>query len=742
MGAIRRSIGNLKRRSKSYAGFLGKMLDPLGPRFKKNLGFVGIFLLVLFLITVVVVSREMPKIEELSSFRPSETTKIYSADGMVLADLHQEENRVMVPLNKISPNLKMAVLAVEDSNFYNHFGIDVRAIFRAITIDVVKRSFSQGASTITQQLARNVFLSKKKNIMRKITEAVLAMQIEKNFSKDEILEMYLNQVYWGHNCYGVEAAALYYFGKTSAELSVGESALLAGLLRGPEYYSPYKDLARAQDRQGVVLKRMVAEKMLTREQAALVALQPVKLAKKKLEKYRAPYFTSHIVEKLITDYGQDKVYHQGLKVYTTLDYKLELIAEEVVSRFVQEGRGGVSTRNKSARANFQEAALIAVDPRTGYIKSLVGGSDFNKNQYNHCLQAQRPAGSSFKPFTYLTALAMGFSPGSVLEDAPVTYNTVAGLYSPLNFTKIYLGPLMLEEALKKSVNNIAVRLINLVGPENVIKTAEQLGIKSKLQPILSLTLGSCEVNMLEMASAYGVLANGGIRAEPILITKITDREDNILFKQQINENSVYDANLISILVGMMQKVVQYGTGTAAILPDRPVAGKTGTTDAHKDAWFIGFIPQMVVAAWVGNDDNIPMNKVTGGSYPAMMWHAFMIRATKDMPVIAFPQPKKMIQVQICKRTGLLPAAGCPGKFIVSGSFQEGYEPRTACWYKHELSRGAVENALPIVPSGWAGRNIYEELGNIYIHDRIEEEPTGSVDDEKPPDWLQEMEKIQ
>ncbi|MFC1595835.1 transglycosylase domain-containing protein [Candidatus Margulisiibacteriota bacterium] len=698
----------------------------------------GLFLtllgIMLATMTVIVVLKEMPDISELSSFLPSETTKIFSVDGKILADLHLEENRVIIPGNKISRHLKKAVLAVEDGNFYDHFGLDIKAIVRAVLVDVFHGKLSQGASTITQQLARNVFLSKRKKLIRKVTEAVLAIQIEKYYTKDEILEMYLNQVYWGHNNYGIEAGSLYYFGKSSAQLNIAESAVMAGMLKAPEYYSPFKNLERAKRRQRVVLQRMVAEKMLTKQQSAMIASQELNLTTKKKERYKAPYFTSYVVEQLVADYGQEKVYHQGLRVYTTLDYRLQNIAEEVVSKFIEIGqtRGRPPSGNPEVTRNFEEAALLSIDPRTGAIKAMVGGSDFLDNEFNHCVQAKRPPGSSFKPFNYLTALNMGFSPGSVLEDAAVTYNTIYGPYSPRNFSKKFHGSLMLQEALQRSINNIAVRLINLIGPSNVVKTAQQLGVKSTLQPVLSLTLGSSEVTMLEMASAYGVLANGGIRVEPSAITKVTDREGNILYKHEIKEKTVFDRNKINILISMMRRVVMFGTGRGSKLPDRPSAGKTGTTDDYKDAWFIGYIPQLVTAAWVGNDNNIPMDRVTGGLYPARMWRAFMIKATKDMPIIPFGKPKNMVKVEICKQTGYRAQVTCPPELTTGGLFQQGNEPEALCWFNHELPRDDEENARSIVPPGWEDRNLYEEV--------ITADETLTINMENAPAWLIEMEK--
>jgi penicillin-binding protein 1A len=704
-------------------------------------GLWALILGVIFLaLTVFVVLKSLPNVEDLATYTPNETTKIFSADGAVLADLHLEENRVTVPLKDVSDWAKEALLATEDSNFYQHFGLDFKAILRAMTIDILRGGAAQGASTLTQQLARNVFLSKQKKLVRKIAEAILAVQLERHYTKDEILEMYLNQIYWGHNCYGIEAASLMYFGKSATKLNLPESAMLVGVIRAPEYYSPYRNWDRAKGRQKVVLRRMVAEKMISKEQAKMAELWPVKLNPKKTQRYKAPYFTSWIVERLVHEYGQSKVYHEGLKVYTTLDYPSQQVAEAVVKKYVQIGRTRPEKTSKGSSFNFEEAALISLDPRTGYIKAMVGGHDFVENGYNHCIQAQRPPGSSFKPFVYLTALQQGMSPGTILEDAPVNYNTVAGMYSPTNYDKKFRGPLTLQNALKDSVNLIAVRVINLIGSESVVKTAQALGIKSPLQAVLSLALGSNEVNMLEMASAYGVIANQGVRVEPVAILKITDRDGNVLFKHTYHEEKVFDENLLAILIQMMKQVVIAGTGAAAQLPDRPVAGKTGTTDAHKDAWFIGFIPQMVTAVWVGNDNNVSMDKVTGGLYPARMWREFMVNAVKEIPPENFPAPKNLVSIRICKTTGWLPGKTCPATHLITALFQRGDEPPAPCWFDHSVSRHHPNNRRPIIPSGWQGRNEYPEVdlkGNELPVPETPEGSEGAEDPNKAPEWLQE-----
>ncbi len=597
----------------------------------------GIVGTVVFVIACVVVARSLPNVDTISTYIPAETTKIYSANDVVLAELHLEENREVIPLDDISPFIKQAVLATEDTDFYRHHGINLKGIARAAIKNTVTMSFAEGASTLTQQLARNLFLSKKKKISRKIAEVILAIQIERKYTKNEILEMYLNQVYWGHNSYGIESAAQLYFGKHARDLNLAESAMIIGLLKGPELYSPFRNYSYAKQRQRTVLNRMARLKVITQEAANAAFIEDLQLAQRRTYRYRAPYFTSYIVNHLYSTYGEDATLTAGMQVYTTLDYELQLIAESVVKSYVAKGgKPYYSTARAAENHNFSQAALMAVDPTTGYIKALQGGADYKENQFNRCTQAKRQPGSTFKPFVYIAALEKGFSPNSIVQDSAISFSTSQGVYAPSNYTRSYMGNITLRKALENSINTVAVKLNNLVGPDNVIRLARAMGITSPLQPVLSLPLGANETSMIELVTAYSVIANNGIRNDPTGIIKIQDREGAILFKHQPNPRRVLDAAIASTIVDMMKGAIRYGTGQNANLP-RPVAGKTGTTSDYKDAWFIGFVPQMVTATWVGNDDNKPMNKVTGGSIPALMWRDFMKEALKNVPPTDFVQ---------------------------------------------------------------------------------------------------------
>jgi len=596
-------------------------------------------------IASVVVAKNLPNVDTISTYIPAETTKIYSNNDIVLAELHLEENREVIPLENISPFIKQAVLATEDTDFYQHHGINIKGMFRAALKNAVTLSFSEGASTLTQQLARNLFLTKKKKISRKIAEIILALQIERKYTKNEILEMYLNQVYWGHNAYGIESAAQLYFGKHARDLNLAESAMIIGLLKGPELYSPFRNYSYAKQRQRTVLNRMAKLKVITQQQANNAFIEDLQLAQRKNFRYRAPYFTSYIVNHLYSTYGEEATLTSGMQVYTTLDYELQMLAEEVVKTYVSKSRKPYYGTNRAEENyNFSQAALMAVDPTTGYIKVLQGGADYKENQYNRCTQARRQPGSTFKPFVYIAALEKGFSPSSIVQDSPITFSTSQGPYSPANYTHTYLGNITLRKALENSINIVAVKLNNLVGPENIIRLARAMGITSPLQPVLSLPLGANEVTMMELVTAYSVIANNGLRNDPTGIIKIQDREGGILFKHQVHPKRVLDENIASNIVDMMKGAIRYGTGQNANLP-RPVAGKTGTTSDYKDAWFIGFVPQLVCATWVGNDDNTPMNKVTGGSVPALMWRDFMKEALKDIPPTDFARSG-----EVAKRT--------------------------------------------------------------------------------------------
>lgn len=635
------------------------------------LGTIGAIALSILIYTL---SKQLPDVTSISTYIPSETTKIYSADGVVLAELHKEENRILIPLEKISPIIRETVVAVEDTDFYEHHGLNFKGIARAAFRNIRAGGIVEGASTITQQLARNVFLSLRQKFKRKLAEAILAVELERNYTKDEILELYLNQVYWGHNSYGIESASQLYFGKHASDISLAESAMLVGLLKGPELFSPYRNMTLAKQRQKVVLTRMEKLGVITHEESIAAYEEELVLKGRKKLRYKAPYFSEFIVKQLKEMYGEEMVYTSGMKVYTTLNYDWQQKAEEVVETWYEYGQKPFTLQGKKyANLNYEQLAMLALEPSTGYIKVMQGGREFLDNQFNRTTQANRQPGSAFKPYVYLAGLDKGFSPGTIFQDSPVTFNTVEGPYSPLNYDLKYRGNISLRVALQKSVNVISIKLNDLVGPKNVVNVARQMEIHSPLKPILSLPLGANEVTMLELASSYGIMANAGRYVEPTGIIRIEDREGAILYEHQLREKQAFNPNKIAALVEMMRDVVRYGTGRNANLP-RPIAGKTGTTSDYKDAWFVGYVPQLVCAAWVGNDDNTPMNKVTGGWVPALMWRDLMKHALARIPAQNFPAPKGMVKRMVNWETGLLANEFSPKESVHEEKYWKGSEP--------------------------------------------------------------------
>lgn len=636
---------------------------------------VGLIGSVILGIIIFNISRKLPDVESISTYIPAETTKIISEDNVILAELHLEENRVLIPIEKISPQIQKAVVAMEDSNFYSHHGIDFKGIFRALVKDILAGAFVQGGSTLTQQLARNLFLHRQRTIIRKLAEAILAIQIERKYTKTEILEMYLNQVYWGHNAYGIESASRLYYQKPASELNLAESALLVGILTGPELYSPIRNLRGAKTRQRLVLNRMSELDIISQKEANLAYTEEIIIAQRKKFRYKAPFFTSYIIKQLIAMYGEEAAYTSGMRVRTTLNYELQQQAEKIVEKYIEYGQTPKWVRGQKVPSlNYEQAAILAIDPRTGYIKAMQGGADFQDNEFNRVTQAKRQPGSAFKPFLYLSALSKGFSPGSFIEDSPVTFNTIEGPYSPQNYTQEYLGNLPMRKAFERSVNVVAIKLNYLIGPKYVVEQAQKIGITSPLKPILSLPLGANEVTMLELASAYGVFANAGKRVEPTGIISIEDRDGTPLYEHKITERRVYNANLIAALVDMMKGIVKYGTGKNATLP-RPVAGKTGTTSDYRDAWFVGFVPQLVCATWVGNDDNSPTYKMTGGWVPARMWREFMKEALSKVPPQDFPRPKGLVQRKVNWKSGKLATEYSPEESVTVEKYWKGKEPQ-------------------------------------------------------------------
>ncbi|MBM3269530.1 MAG: PBP1A family penicillin-binding protein [Candidatus Sericytochromatia bacterium] len=578
----------------------------------------------------------LPDVSTLQSYVPFETTMLYDARNRVAAKVHGEENRIVVPLGEIPLPVRNAVVAAEDVRFYFHPGVDLRGIMRALLKDIAGGRAEEGASTLTQQLAKNLFLTPSKTIARKLADAWLAIQIERRYSKDQILELYLNQAYWGHNAYGVEAASHVYFNKSVRHLNLAEGAYLAGLLGAPERFSPYRNPKLAKQNQKGVLRKMTEGGFITASQSKAALNFQIAFPKeppRKRETYRAPYFTNYLLEQLVNRYTTDVVFKGGLRVYSTLDLELQEHAERLLRETIDK---------YGARYKFRQGAIVAVDPRTGAIRAMVGGYDWRASMFNRAIQAMRQPGSAFKPFVFLAAFSEDISPATVFNDAPQGYLDGAGnWWTPQNYGDEYHGSMPLRRALETSNNVIAVKLISRIGPDKVLTTAHRIGIQSDLQPNLSIALGTSEVTPMELASAYGVFAMDGKRTEPITYFRVEDRAGTVLEERKPRLRQVYAEEPVRILNDVLQGVITRGTGYAAKI-GRPAAGKTGTTSDHRDAWFAGYTPDLAAVVWLGNDDNSKMSGgTTGGEVCAPLWARFMRIALEDATPSAFVKPERI-----------------------------------------------------------------------------------------------------
>jgi penicillin-binding protein 1A len=524
-------------------------------------------------------------------------------------DLYGEE----LKLTDLPKALPEAVIATEDRRFYHHFGIDPLGVARAIFVDIRSGQMVQGGSTITQQVAKNLFLTPDKTLLRKVQEAVLAVWLERHFTKDQLLEIYLNRVYFGAGTWGVDAASRRYFGKSARRLSPYECALLAGLLKAPTRFSPARDQVRAATRTAQVLTNMVAAGYLSADEASTIQKQSFVLSSVPITRPGMRYFA---------DWVQDQAATFGLSgditVVTTLDPKMQLAAEGALEAILAKD---------GAKVAATQASLIAMSP-DGAIRAMVGGRDYQASQFNRAVQAVRQPGSSFKPFVYLTALEKGMRPDDHFNDGP----TKIGNWQPHDFENRYLGDVTMAEAVAESLNTVAAQVAQKVGIRSVIATAHRLGITSDLNEDASLALGTGEVSLIELTSAYSTLANGGYAVWPYGIAAIRDAKGKVFYQRQQNSaGRIIQAQYVADMDRMLQGVIQHGTGKAAAI-GRPAAGKTGTTSDYRDAWFIGYTADLVAGVWFGNDDNSPMVKVTGGALPAHAWHDFMAAALKGQPI--------------------------------------------------------------------------------------------------------------
>lgn len=557
----------------------------------------------------------IPNIDLLKDYSPYKSSKIFSDDGQLLTELFVER-RTLVPYDKIPPNVINAFIAVEDTRYYQHSGIDPIRIIGALYADIKDGSYLQGGSTITQQLTKMILLKSEKTITRKIKELILSLKVERIYTKNEILEMYLNKAYFGAKAYGINAAAQTYFGKTISNIDLPQAAMLAALLKAPSKYSPFKNPQQTLERRNHVLKRMLMTGFI--EQTEYERAVKTKLPEKYHgRKYKAPYFINYCKNYLKTSYGE-RLYTSGLNIYTTLDYKMQESAKKAVQNGI--------TRLKQQGANSQvQAALLAVDIKSGRIKAMVGGNNFWDSQFNRAIQAKRQPGSAFKPIVYLTALQQGISPLSLIEDKKITYDPdiPQKRWTPKNYNNQYNGFVPLEEALACSLNAATVNLSHQVGLNNIIKTARDLGIKSIIHPFYPSVLGASEVSLLEITYAYVAIA-GGIQHSPVCISRIIDRDQTRLIEPAGESKKVLTESVRKNIRAMLRLVIEKGTGRRAMKIKRLIYGKTGTTNNYADALFLGFDDKTAVGVWVGLDSNLPIgHKMTGSSAALPIWIDFM-----------------------------------------------------------------------------------------------------------------------
>ncbi len=758
--------------------------------------FVGATVLGILLVAgataVSLLSRNLPDIAELRSYQPSLVTRVYADDNRQIGQFYVEK-RVLTPLSKIPPRLIQAVIAVEDSRFYHHEGLDLIRIAKALLVDLTSFEMREGASTITQQLARSLFLTQEKSLKRKVREILLALKIERLLSKDEILEMYLNQIYFGHGAYGVQAAAKTYFGKDVATLTLAEMAFIAGLPKAPSNYSPYFYPERAKARQGVVLRRMLDEKFLTDPEFRQAYQEDLYFARYQAQEEIAPYFLEYLRQQLTATYGEEMVYKGGLNVYTTLNVEMQKASVEAVReglRAIDKRQGyrgplghvthpeealtvaekpsrpvsqvqpgdiveGTVVKLSAPRATVAvgatsgilaledaawarkrllppdfrtaevrpatslsqllavgdrilvrvirrepdgklalaleqepvvEGALVALDPRTGGIRAMVGGYDFKRSEFNRALSARRQPGSAFKPIIYAAAIDRGLTPSTILMDSPVIFDdpVLQKIWKPTNYEDRFYGPITMREALAHSRNVATVKLLEQIGISTVTDFARRVGIISPLANDLSLALGSSGVGLLELTSALAVFADEGRRVEPGGLRSVTDHGGTVLAHYEPTPTVVVSRETAYVITNMLEEVIQSGTGVRARVLGRPLAGKTGTTNEFADAWFVGYAPNLAAGVWVGFDDRRSLgDREAGASVALPIWVAFMKTALSELPVQAFSIPEDIVFAKVDPKTGQLAATGEAGTVEV---FVRRTEPTTVSRPSADLHR--------------------------------------------------------
>ncbi len=779
----------LKKRARRRHGILARIV-------KWSLWMVLVFMLVAVAATAglfIYLGRDLPQIGSLKDYNPPVITSVFSEDGQKIAEFF-EERRIVVPLENIPERLKQAFIAAEDARFYRHKGIDLLSIIRAFFKNLEAGAIVQGGSTITQQVTKSFFLSPERSYERKIKEAILAYRLDKTFSKDEILYLYLNQIYLGHGAYGVEAAAENYFGKTVDQLTLAECAMLAGLPQAPSRYSPFRHPERARQRQIYVLNRMVEEGYITNLEASEAMKTELDIKpRRNLYLEKVPVYTEHIRRYVEKKYGRKALYTEGLQIYAAVNLEMQKIARrqvelglealdrrqgyrgplehlevEQIEPFalrlekelkekppaegdivkavvidVDDKAGKVVVRMGNTRGVIRlagmrwarkpdpevgywevkvkkpsqvlsrgdviqvritkinrddkpwsvelyqtpevQAALLCLEAGTGLVKVMIGGRDFSSSQFNRAIQSRRQPGSAFKPIIYAAALDKGYTPATVIIDSPIVLEDKDHdfTWKPRNYGKKFYGPTLLREALAKSRNVVTIKILQDIGIDYVIDYARKLGIESEINRDLSIALGSSGVSLLEIVKAYSVFANGGYLIEPVFVTKILDRNGEILEEMSPVRKKVIEASTAYIMTSLLEGVVKHGTGRRVRALGRPVAGKTGTTNNLHDAWFVGYTPRYITGVWVGFDQERSLGKGETGSRAASpIFLGFMKEILKNEPVRVFQVPDGVVFAKIDAETGLLPIP--ESKKTIFECFKEGTVPT-----EHTKKPGAI-----------------------------------------------------
>ena len=642
---------------------------------------------------IVLLSRNLPSLDEIERYRAPVSTKVFDRNGKLIYEFH-EERRTPVRLKDLPPYVYETFVALEDRKFYKHWGMDPDRILKAMVKNLLAGRVKEGASTITQQLARNMFLNQERTLKRKIREAILAVKIERAFSKEEILERYINQVNMGGNIYGIETAAQYYFGKSAKELNPMEVAMLAGIPKHPARYSPLRNYEESLKRARFVLKVMRDQGVISEEEyEKWKDYKPEIIITKGALRYGgiAPYFMDEVRKYIEKKYGEDFLYRGGGKIYTTLDLELQKIANTMVDSFLNLYDRIYPTRPKYKDYNprskkppkYLQAAMVVMDNKTGEILAMVGGRNYFHSQFNRATQAYRQAGSAFKPFTYAAAIEKGYSPADIVYDLPISVEdptSKSGKWTPSNYDNEYLGAITLRKALALSKNLATIRLLMDIGPQAAAEMAMRLGIEEEVPPYYSVALGAIEVRLLEMVNAYSTIASYGYRKKPLFITKVEDANGIILEENKPRKVLVLDSVTAYITISMMKSVVDGGTAIDARRIYKffhPAAGKTGTTDEYRDAWFIGYTPDIVAGVWVGYDSvRTIFHGATGAKVALPIWASFMKEVYKDSVPKDFPVPRGITFVEVCSASGKLPTPYCPKTYLEV--FRVGKEPKEHC----------------------------------------------------------------